>query len=55
MKKLYCEGENTPTYSFVSLLFWTHAFFNQYLTGDTMLELIFNILSPEIMELEIIN
>lgn len=55
MKKLHCEGENMPTYSFVSLLIWTHSFFNQYLTGSTMLELIFNILSPEIMELEITN
>lgn len=55
MKKSYCDGENMPTYSFVSLLFWTHSFLNQYLIGNTMLELIFNILSPEIMELEIIQ
>lgn len=53
MKKFYREDENTPTYAFVSLLFWTYSFLDWYLTGNTMLELIFNILSPDIMELGI--
>lgn len=55
MKKSYCEGENTPAYPFVSLLFWTYSFLSWYLIGNTVLELISNILSLEIMEVEVIN
>lgn len=49
MKKSRCVDENTPDHQFISVIFLPN------LIGSTMLELIFHLLSSEIMELEMIN